>query len=478
MEAEVDTKTVDDLMDVLSRIKLADGAVYENFIHNPSRWEVQVQASLFRVTEPTVEMVQYAQSEFEIDEDNLRMSTLSRSLRRLRSSCNILRVVYKIAVSKMDDIENTCMPYFLEEGIKSLLDELLRHIFELGYEDEGVRRCSDFSFLVSSVSQRFRRVALDSPRIWRGIHNYMPPAQLELLVSRSKDAGLRIYLTDIWGRNNDDMQFMKIAAPEYIEEAGSIASTWTLPSVRHLDVHNTNFPGAMHWASLSSCELSFIGSSVGHEWDISEVLHGLRDMPSMNSLSLHIDGSIGSRPESGMDMDRLPMPNLRTLTYIFEYCDPELIITPLVDRILIPRLLNLNVEFRGRKGNDEVQLDCLFKGTSPYPSLWTFSLKERQSVLGEFKLDMVQKVVPTLRHVSLDGLCTYISPPKPPHSWESFRIKSHDGHMDDSRITGLAEALMDDPAFQRMDIIQCSRISLQCLRVLKARMGSKLVYEL
>ncbi|TDL30149.1 hypothetical protein BD410DRAFT_54008 [Rickenella mellea] len=194
VDVKVDVGAVSDLMDILSHIKQANGDVYDDLIHDPS--------------------------EFEIHEENFRMPAVSKSLRRLRKSRNVLRVLLRIAVSKIDVLENNCMPYFFEKGIKALPDELLRHIFEVGYEDEdiNINGCANFSVHVSGISRHFRRVALGSPCIWKRLHSGMSPELLAMLTSRSKNIGLHIRL-NTWHLEEDRLlefarisQFMQIAA--------------------------------------------------------------------------------------------------------------------------------------------------------------------------------------------------------------------------------------------------------------------------
>ncbi|TDL30150.1 hypothetical protein BD410DRAFT_780689 [Rickenella mellea] len=216
-----------------------------------------------------------------------------------------------------------------------------------------------------------------------------------------------------------------------LEDVGSIANFWTIECLRHLSIRNATFH---------------------HKWEIGYVLHGLGAMPSLQSLTLHFHGFTGFSGVCEPEMDPLPMTNLRTLTYIFGYCNPKSIITPFIGRILFPGLTSLNIEFRWRCG--DIRLDWLLKGSDPYPYLRSLHLKIHDCVVNTCDLSMARKAMPSLKHISLDGLFNdiYPGPSDSAHSWETLRVERHENMS--GNIAFIAKELVDAPSFQRWDIIQ------------------------
>ncbi|TDL13812.1 hypothetical protein BD410DRAFT_361036, partial [Rickenella mellea] len=163
------SKTVDHLMAVFSRIKDANGTVKADLLHEPS--EVQVLGGL----------------------GDASISVLYQFMLRLKSSQDALRTVLELIDGTIESLQERTLP--LQKRVTSLPDELLRRILEVGYEDYDDGDCCKFALRVSGVSRHFRRVALDSPRIWRRLDNKMSADILTLLISRSKNAGLHINFT-------------------------------------------------------------------------------------------------------------------------------------------------------------------------------------------------------------------------------------------------------------------------------------------
>ncbi|TDL13813.1 hypothetical protein BD410DRAFT_361047 [Rickenella mellea] len=193
------SKTIAHLMDVLSSIKQARGVANADFIHDST--------------------------ELEIMDQNTRTSAQYESLLQLTSSRNALRALLDMSDRKIESLRKYTS-YFLGKGMKSLPDEVLSHVFEISYGENcyntgGYRwdrvwqlrdsRC--FSVAVSSVSRRFRRVALDSPRIWCHLDNIMNPDLLALFISRSRGALLHLHVAG--GNRKTSMDhFLELAATE------------------------------------------------------------------------------------------------------------------------------------------------------------------------------------------------------------------------------------------------------------------------
>lgn len=74
----------------------------------------------------------------------------------------------------------------LNKGMSSIPNELLARIFELAYEADGPRQRNVGPITLSHVCRHFRAVALDTPRLWSVVSNWMCIEEMEASISRSK----------------------------------------------------------------------------------------------------------------------------------------------------------------------------------------------------------------------------------------------------------------------------------------------------
>ncbi|TDL14688.1 hypothetical protein BD410DRAFT_845813 [Rickenella mellea] len=110
-----------------------------------------------------------------LDEAKLCMDALNQVQAQLRRRIQTLR--------------KSCIPLALEDGIKSLPNEVLGQIFEAGHymTDNGM-----FGKHMSHVCQYFRQVSLRNPLLWSRIADFYTVDQLATFLSRSGHADLDV----------------------------------------------------------------------------------------------------------------------------------------------------------------------------------------------------------------------------------------------------------------------------------------------
>ncbi|TDL30037.1 hypothetical protein BD410DRAFT_798468 [Rickenella mellea] len=399
-------------------------------------------------------------------------------------------------------------PLFLQKGLQYLPDDLLRRVFEVGYEDHNNNNNYNynnhksgyvFAMRVSSVSSHFRRVALDSPRIWRRVNNYMSADILTLLIDRSKNADLYItvkgecydgpkpqplesfmktvikechrWAAFSYDRRVDgdgvsilcqypDLQLPRLSSIAYrthcpdemmARDALDVFRRWNLPQLHHLSIFNGFVHDAAGWASLTSCTLNldWHNHRLGHgdgEWDVCMALDGLTVLPSLESLSLIFSSFEESKFFSSIRTP-LDFARLKTLSLTFYTCNDEGFITSLV---------------------------C----SNPYPSLQSLTLKGERDFSGSVTLALFADKLPPLTSISVEEF-ERVRPFDELNKvhffpWKIVRLKDIGG-LSENDVTVISEALMRCPQFQRLEILHCSSNLKWHLRTLKSRMGNRLL---
>ena len=88
------------------------------------------------------------------------------------------------------------MPAVRELGINTLPNEIVKMIFELAVADlEETRAVSKAAVSLSHVSQKWREVALDTPRLWSKIELWGSAGRAQAFLERSKAVLIDISLT-------------------------------------------------------------------------------------------------------------------------------------------------------------------------------------------------------------------------------------------------------------------------------------------
>lgn len=114
-------------------------------------------------------------------------------MRGLKKSGDALRSILQDVEREILLQQQKCNPLSLQAGIHSVSDDVLRYIFEIGYEKFGdPLRDHTFPIAASGVSRRFRSVAFATPRLWSKLRTHYSPNQLEAFILRSKAADLSI----------------------------------------------------------------------------------------------------------------------------------------------------------------------------------------------------------------------------------------------------------------------------------------------
>ena len=92
--------------------------------------------------------------------------------------------------------EEKAMPAVRELGINTLPNEIMKMIFELAVADsEEARAASKAAVSLSHVSQKWRELALDTPRLWSKIELWGSPSRARAFLERSKAVLVDISLT-------------------------------------------------------------------------------------------------------------------------------------------------------------------------------------------------------------------------------------------------------------------------------------------
>lgn len=156
------------------------------------------------------------------------------------------RTVTLLSKSLGHAIQEACNIYtttFLSDGLESMPDDILRLIFEMGFQeriDEALKLIdaartgpssipgfirtlspegsqppcpSKLIQHVSFVSQRFRRVALSTPRLWSVLSNLLSSKEIERRLQLSGDTGLQIFFYNEGAYSHMLADFLALITP-------------------------------------------------------------------------------------------------------------------------------------------------------------------------------------------------------------------------------------------------------------------------
>ncbi|TDL30181.1 hypothetical protein BD410DRAFT_780723 [Rickenella mellea] len=170
MGSRIDLTTIDNLIDIWTRIK-ANGGIVDDGLVDAIKG-----------------------SEDRVDEHEAKLAAL-KNLKALR---NAQQLILRATESKIFCLQKETSMTTLQRGIHSLPDDVIREIFETGHYglSEPRYRYGSESYPVnlSRVNRRFRTIAMDTPQIWSRLSNALTADQLEYRIEQSKFTGLTIII--------------------------------------------------------------------------------------------------------------------------------------------------------------------------------------------------------------------------------------------------------------------------------------------
>ncbi len=133
----------------------------------------------------------FAGSDIQLFSDNLveqvmsseTLARLSQDAFHVDSMLSILKVLTETALGLQKDFDKHLRPVIhqLAKAVTSLPDEILALIFKFATLQEGTRQ----AILLSHVSIRFRRIALEEHSLWSTLHSSSKKEKLETSIARS-----------------------------------------------------------------------------------------------------------------------------------------------------------------------------------------------------------------------------------------------------------------------------------------------------
>ncbi|TDL17487.1 hypothetical protein BD410DRAFT_549675 [Rickenella mellea] len=413
MNITIEERTIDQLISALSRMK-GKGGVVGNL------------------------SVLFLQSGEALRGDDF--ATYLVALRCLKSSRDALRVMLHATNDEIHVLQEKCLPFTRQRGIQSLPDDILKNVFEIGYETyDNVYWDHTFPVEVSHVNQRFRSTALCTPRIWTNLTNRMPVAQLETFISRSKATELSIFL-DLWeswkDKSGNTETFFEIAkkhsdrwssftyqcdmpeddddAPNgYIHPSLSQCRHLTLPWLRTLSCkidcndEDDRVPNPeaifatwnMPELNVTCCNLVFEADSDGL-WDFRKLFLVLESWSHLNSLSFQI-----SCFQYTLLVFQSSLQNLTSFNMDVGLEVDMAFITKFFSLVEMPALSSIAIAFRDERGTNVGHIiDTICTTACRYSTLEKFTLDTTRTHCAHHDiLYTVASHFPFLQEVSFRG---------------------------------------------------------------------------
>ncbi|TDL30160.1 hypothetical protein BD410DRAFT_54675 [Rickenella mellea] len=510
----IDSKTVEGLLCLLSRVKIRGGEV-------------------------TAEVIQESSNLEAADEDS-RMSTVYSS-KQLKSYRNGLQTLLRVTDSMIEEFESGCILFSAQKGINSLPDEILRIIFEIGHDDQDFEHGSELSLAVSGVSRQFRRVALESPWIWRRLSNNQSVGQLELFITRSRTVGLEVAINpcedpyidrgrhqEYYGKRIAIPDFMDIVTkqshrwtsfyfatedrdeeiPELSEypllnlplltsltcdfeptegggdedEISYLFDDWRTPNLRRVCIMGGAVIEIPEISSdLTSCDLRFYAPDLSScsEFDPDQCvnLRTLYSLTSLVTLSLHFHGIHASQCIS--ELTSITLPNLKSLDTSFRLCAIDRVIQPLFAAFQFPELINLTINLIQLSEIDYfLALSKISIDAKRYPSIQTLRLAIGHHIVSMDDVPGFCTDLPSLTEVIMEGM-DFIRNPRGGLNISRFprkiRFKCCDT-LDDVDLANIIDAAEKNN--QELEFVNCRSLSPLNLRKGKARLGGRLRFRI
>ncbi|TDL22457.1 hypothetical protein BD410DRAFT_839888 [Rickenella mellea] len=450
------------------------------------------------------------------------LSNLRRSLDEAKLCMAALNGIRGHLAQRIELLRGACIPIVLEDGIRTLPDEILSHIFEHGHD---VSTGWEFTKCVSQVSRRFRQVSLRTPILWSRISSFYSDDQVLAFLSRSRGKGLEIsafqdcnlseksfanflrpHLNRVVQLEIDDAETMEklglhnlprlddLQSQNYID-----LSSWHLPSLCEIFATEVfDGPTSLH-AHLTHVEFFFNGGV-----DLVSFSQAVNSMTSLRNLSVTLGDCAGDEPDDSeilrsRDLHTVP---IETLEITIRQIASSIYAARLYDALgfLFPSTVEIDVDYLG----DETPSDFLRNSAGdrfPYGS----TIKNRRATDGSLGTTLQSRrwdqlgILPTLVaacdvvnsiHIeapmgSLFGLHILARPVN--INWVIFASLRHlelryCDQLYSSNVRLLADNLIigaiPGTGLQSLEILCCRSIPEKFLLGLSAKVGPKLKWKL
>ncbi|TDL22471.1 hypothetical protein BD410DRAFT_898375 [Rickenella mellea] len=191
--------------------------------------------------------------------DSKDLSDLRCSLAEAKLCMTALNDVRDHLAKRIEILQDACIPMVLEDGIKTLPNEILSQIFEHGHD---MWWDGKFGTCVSHVSRRFRQVSLMTPILWSTISSFFPDDPIQVFLSCSREKDLEI--STLFDCDLSEKSFAKLLRP-HLNRVVRL-ETDDAHALEHIGL--TNFP---HLRALH-CEYPFyVNLSLWHVPLLSDI---------------------------------------------------------------------------------------------------------------------------------------------------------------------------------------------------------------
>lgn len=211
-----------------------------------------------------------------------------RARSTLRELENVKAMLAGLSASleeKITDIKEHIHHFVLGKGLASIPDELLSNILE---HAEGSQRRTALKENLSLVYRRFRRLVLNTPRLWSHISSSYEMRYVRTCLERSKSVGLSI---DLLINNKGDLDRGLSFLAEVIPHSSRWEDLNVLFSFARMDldlrnkIHQSPIFSKLHLPSLYSLSLE-LNTTGNFNFDKNGIWHFYQnwDMPNLRSL--------------------------------------------------------------------------------------------------------------------------------------------------------------------------------------------------
>ncbi|TDL30176.1 hypothetical protein BD410DRAFT_55171 [Rickenella mellea] len=453
MGSNIDMKTVDNLIGILTRIKASGGVI----------GDIYPDATKIR--------------EDWLTRHDARMAALND----LRASRKAQQLILKATEYEIYHLQRAMSRAILQHGIQSLPDELLRQIFEAGFHTYGCKNSFEsYPVNMSTVNRRFHAIALGTPRIWTRLSNDLTVGQLECRAERSKAATLTICINLASPKEHCPCtvaEFLKVTTPlssrwqhfEFVvgiphkakhsfgyayrafleystleipsltifswqkHHYGSLDSDtffkdWDMPNLTHFEGSNAFHPKLIGH-HLTSATLRF-DSELGNSWDLEDALAELASSTRLRHLEFEFyEYEFESNPDSRIRTTLLP--NLASFKIGVSGATNEPFVTQLLSSLEMPTLTSVSVSLAIRGETIDEFLHEIVYCTRSYPMLQRISLDFTgvpNQIVGNV-IEILWEMLPSLQEITLQGpgLCLISEHHfTTPVSWQVVRLRGFD----------------------------------------------------
>lgn len=190
---------------------------------------------------------------------------------------------------KITDIKEHIHQFVLGKGLASIPDELLSNILEYA---EGSQRRTALKENLSLVCRRFRRLVLNTPRLWSRVSSFDTMRYVRTCLERSKSVGLSINLfIDNKGHLDRGLSFLAEVIPHSSrwEDLNVLFSFARMDLDLRNEIHRSPIFSKLHLSSLYSLSLE-LSATGNFDFDNDDIWHFYQnwDMPNLRSLDSNL----------------------------------------------------------------------------------------------------------------------------------------------------------------------------------------------